>query len=642
MPAAAIALLILQSSKSCSPAPAAAPGASAATEAGERRSIAASALASVGDARRARDLMADRELSSDLRARARELHAEQVRLAEEVHQLEELRLQTAEARVRHLEAEVYFTSRALDELIDALSPERRRALWRIERANIDEAATNLRERVRAFGLIWRGRIEQARNFRAEIGWAAMLEPGFEALVLLALYIGLRRSLPRWRDPLVARLLGLRELPGWRRRGRGIMKLSEVLYATLAQWLGLAFVAVVAIRTPIDVPEVALGVALASWLLGYRLLSRAARVVLIPRRDRPALTLSLSEGETQRLGIDLFAFTSRRAVLVLRTVRLCLLYVVSGRVGLAAVRALFGPGFVFHYASLLFQAVLVVVVYLLCWYWRRPIVELFCEAVGDEAARFKAWLREREGRPYIVLIVALLAVYLGVVWVTRTLTSWVAGRGPGQRVANFLFRRKLQRARHTTQAIALTPLALPVAYQRAFRPHPLTAEPYRLPRPQADTAFASALTSWRETRTRGTIAVVGDAGIGKTTFLRGLTPIFEGGPEPFTLVAPPSARLDEEGLLRWLASLLATEEAPAGPDAPTFDGLVHAFSTSPPRAIAVDECERLFLRCVDGFRVVDRFLDLVTLTDHNVLWVLSFDRLAWLLWSRVCCCGDIVQ
>ena len=46
----------------------------------------------------------------------------------------------------------------------------------------------------------------------------------------------------------------------------IMKLSEVLYATLAQWLGLAFVAVVAIRTPIDVPEVALGVALASWLL----------------------------------------------------------------------------------------------------------------------------------------------------------------------------------------------------------------------------------------------------------------------------------------------------------------------------------------------------------------------------------------
>ena len=32
-------------------------------------------------------------------------------------------------------------------------------------------------------------------------------PGFEALVLLALYIGLRRSLPRWRDPLVARLLG---------------------------------------------------------------------------------------------------------------------------------------------------------------------------------------------------------------------------------------------------------------------------------------------------------------------------------------------------------------------------------------------------------------------------------------------------
>lgn len=656
----------------------------AANERDERRAVVAAARDRVDEARRERDRGGARDVSPELRARLRELQNEALRTEEEAYNLEVLRLRTAEARWRLVEAEINFYSRSVDQLIDALSPERRRELWRINRANVEEAARNLRERGVAFGVIWQDRVERTRNFRREIGWVAALESIAEPLLLLFVYLGLRRSLPRWRPAVVARVYALRESPRFRRAGRAVLKIAEIVHTTMAQWLALAFVALLAIRMPVQVPELGLFIALATWLVGYRLLSRSAGVLFLPRRDRDPITLELGEGTPQRLGVDVFDMPTRRAQLVLRSIRLCLLYFVSGRVGLAAVRALFGPGFVYHYANISFQAGLFVLVYLLCWYWRRPIVELFCASVGPEADRFVAWLREREGRPYIVLIVAALAVYLAGIWVVRTVTAWAAGRGPGQRIANFIFRRRLQRARQTTQAVALATQPLQVAYRRVFRAHALEKEAYRVPRPRAESAFRDALHAWRESRVRGTVAVIGEAGGGKTTLLRSFASEFNDAEESLTYCIPPARVDDDATLFAWLESIIEREpgsdaagEAPssdatsdsadcnatdktaesdepeATPDAEaatashdedtasatgtpekSFEALVEAFSQGPLRVICIDECERLFLRCVGGFRAVDRFLDLVTLTNHRVMWVLSFDRIAWMLLHRV--------
>lgn len=598
--------------------------ADAQSERAERRAVLATERQAVAAAEAAVDGVSEQGMSAELRARFRELREEQLRIAEERLALQRLRAETADTRWRLLETEINFYARTIDRLIPMLSQARRDTLLAPTLANFREARQNFVERLVAFRVVWTDRLSGESRMRAHSGsslWSQIWRP----LLVLLLVVMARRTLPQWRDLVVGRVLALRELPQVRRRARYVVKLAEVVYATLPQLI--VFAGIIGLRAwmPQRLPEVEFVLAIVFWVVGFRFAARASRTIILPRRDRDPVAVVI-DGATQRIGVDLFSFTTRSAQLIQRTIRVCLLYFVVGRVGLATVRALLGPGFFFYYASVLFQVGLWVVIYLLGWYWRADIVQRFCESTKETSA-FEEWLKARQDKPYIVLVVAVLALYLVARWVLRVGAEWAAGRGPGQRIANFLFQRRIQRASTAAESAVTSSGPLPVAYQRVFRAAPLTDEAYRVARPAADAAVVEALDAWRADRVRGTIAVVGDPGAGKTTYLNAIEALVGDEAEPVVRVALEERMTSVEALVAWVSSLVEAE-------ASTRAELVAALNDGPERVVVIDHCELLFLRCVGGFAAVDAFFDLVTLTNHRVFWVLSFDRYAWQYLHRV--------
>jgi hypothetical protein len=623
----------------------------------ERRSVVSTQRTAVADARRAIDEVETRQTTPELRSRWRELREEQLRISEERLALEALRAETAETRWRLLETEINYYARTIDRLIPDLTAERRAELVRLTPENLREARRNMAERVVAFGVVWSDRVRGRAAMSAVApggrgGWMAWGQP----LLIVLLFFGARRTLAQWRGPVVARIVALRELPSLRRYTRAIVKLAEVIHVTAPQILwGLAIAAVRA-SIPNRLAELDFVFATAFWIVGYQGAAATARVILLPRRDREVVEIAI-DGEQTRLGIDLFGWPTDRARLVQRTVRICLLYFVAGRVGLATVRALLGPGFFFYYASLLFQIGLWVVIYLLGWYWRRDIVQRFCESTKETSA-FEAWLSERQDKPYIVLVVVFLVAYLAGKWALRVGAEWAAGRGPGQRVANFFFKRRIERANTAAQSAISSSAPLPVAYRRVFRDVPLDGDPYLVQRPTGEADLEAALEAWRLDGVRGTVAVVGDPGAGKTTFLNvartmgtaplsptsaarpggrsaddaqaeddatGSTP--EGPELAWTRLEPTERVVGVPALLAWLSPLVEASVE-------SRSALVEALCNGPKRLVQVDRCELLLLRCVGGFDAIDAFFDIVTLTNHRVFWLLSFDRFAWQYLHRV--------
>ncbi|MFT4702511.1 MAG: hypothetical protein ACI81R_000196 [Bradymonadia bacterium] len=633
----------------------------------ERAAVVEDAEAAFTAARAERDADLLEGIPGELRGRWRELNAELADLAEQELGLEQLRYATANTQWRLTETETNSYARTIDRLIPLLSQERRRRLLSPTGANLLEASRNFSERLSGSVANWVTRLSRAQSlgFRGVIG---SLGGVTKPLLLLFLLLFVRRSLPGWRDTLTSQVIEFRNHERFRRFAREVLKAGELLHVVLPQVIGLLAIAALRLWMPFRSPELEFVLAIAFWVLGFRLLSKATVVLIIPRRDRDSIEIVV-DGEGERIGVDILDLESRRAQLINRTVRICLTYYVSGRVALATVKALFGPGFLFYYAGWAFQLGLIALLYLISWYWRKEIVEAFCarSEASSEPSRFTTWIRERVNKPYIVLVTAFLAAYLIGIWIVRYGTEWMAGRGPGQRIANFFFQRRIARANTSANTAVGEKLPLPVAYQRIYRDVPVSDEPYRVARPPSETGVEVSLESWRKNSVRGTVAIVGDPGSGKTSWLAGLPALLGEFDEVLASLEPPRRLTTEAEMVAWLAPVVlqrgptvaeaTSADASAGeaPDAAVTDDterveraancepprlpttskeLVEALQMGPRRVIAVDCCERLFLRTVGGFEAIVAFFDLVTLTNHNVFWVLAFDRYSWHYLHRV--------
>jgi Kef-type K+ transport system membrane component KefB len=163
--------------------------------------------------------------------------------------------------------------------------------------------------------------------------------------------------------------------------------------------------------------------------------------------------------------------------------------------------------------------------------------------------------------------------------------------------------------------------LPEIYRRLYSPTPTDVADFFVPRNEILDDFRRAAVHWLQGHVC-TIAVVGDIGAGRTSFIDyALHTTLEGLPtvrRSLNRTVTSEARLVEE------LSALA-----GGKVEKDLKRLKLRLSNRKDRTVAVvEQAEHLFLRSVDGMETLRRFLWMVGETSDSVLWILSMNTHAW--------------
>lgn len=116
-----------------------------------------------------------------------------------------------------------------------------------------------------------------------------------------------------------------------------------------------------------------------------------------------------------------------------------------------------------------------------------------------------------------------------------------------------------------------------------------------------------------------LSLVGERGIGKTSFLMANKSIFDGVE---TLYIPICRRRDKYQSLKDVFQQCGVK---------TFERVEfkeYMLNTSSRKVMILDNCQNLFLRMVGGFEALKELLNLITSVRRDVLWILAFNNYTW--------------
>ncbi len=163
---------------------------------------------------------------------------------------------------------------------------------------------------------------------------------------------------------------------------------------------------------------------------------------------------------------------------------------------------------------------------------------------------------------------------------------------------------------------LRPRELPALYERLFSFAPVEDQRFLVGREVEMSGISRAFSLWQLGQ-HTSVLVAGARGSGKTSLLNCASEVaFPGVPvvrAQFSQRIRSSQQMDE--FLRDVFRL------PAGTD-------VAAALEGQRQVVILEEFERTFLRCMNGFEALRAFLRLMSATSGGVLWILSMNRVAF--------------
>lgn len=117
-----------------------------------------------------------------------------------------------------------------------------------------------------------------------------------------------------------------------------------------------------------------------------------------------------------------------------------------------------------------------------------------------------------------------------------------------------------------------------------------------------------------------VALVGEAGIGKTSWIGKLSRVLEDMEQSALNLEVPHGRVEREEFEAWIVEALGHDG--------DIESLTDELAESTDVVITLDRCENLFLRAIGGTGAFRGLTDLVARTQHRVVWVCAFSLHSW--------------
>ena len=487
-------------------------------------------------------------------------------------------------------------------LLPRLSPERRDALLGLTPDGLAQLRRELEQLVLTVRWYPRARLGSLRDAREQLreAWnvGAVTVRVLEFVLLVAFLVWAR---PRWRP-------GLRVLKNWtlhriRNPGLGV-SVARWFHAAGAVGGHVATLGVVyAVFELLEWRRAAELDLLRALALGYAWYALVVAGVLhLVHTAVAARRIDLSEAMSER---------------VLRSLRLVGRYALAVVAVLVVAQHALGRGYLYALVVNFSWVGAVPISLLLLRHWRADIARAYVRLV-PQGALAAALGREQGLAMRALLVVAASAVLIGrglSVWVRDTFMRFDQTR----KALAFLFRRKLEKqadAGHGREADQVE--ELPGVLRDAFSEEPVAGE-LRIDREPHLAGVLETLASWREGGPGAAWALVGERGIGKTSWLDALAGRLEG---------VEVVRLTLTQRLLAPAVVVAELARVLGVEAQSVDALVDAVRAGPRRVLLVDQGQNLMLRAVNGLQGYEVFTEFAARTAAHQPLVCAFSRYAF--------------
>lgn len=585
-----------------------------------------------------------------------ELVEQRIELAVAKAKLEERRVEKARSVVSahrqaidlHAERIRYYNG-AIEEVLPRISDEMRHEffdLWKSE--NWENVGASFDEARRHVSQLFQLRATQLKTLGSRIyspefwGWVFGLL--WRLALIPVMFVLLRRYLPG----LVHRSMEvLFRRSFFRDRATVAIKFGELLRTLI--WPVALYLVVRMATTYLagTFPEADTLLWLVDLVFIYWIAMATVEVVVLPRSHRDAESRSAPELDFGRLTprssgrrgaevVDLVDIEVDHALKLVGSVRRVLVFGLLAWFLPWTISAAFGHTVLWWIAAALFRWATLGIVYYELSTWRDEIASLFVDLAGTRLPSVAEFVDERKDRFYGVGIIAVASIYVFVVELWLLVRRYFTETELSQRVANFLFRKKIELKQRDQQEEAPDQERhekLPAEYEELFEDRPLYDERYLVEREDVWSEFLEPWEEWRGRPRQGSVSVTGEQGVGKSTLLNQFYRHLEADSEEHGIEPIYASLTDKivtvDALFSYLADLFGLEEVPSD-----RAQLVELLLECEPRAVLIDDCHHFYFRKIQGFEGLSALLDVVNLTDHRHYWVLTFNKYGWKYLRRV--------
>lgn len=321
----------------------------------------------------------------------------------------------------------------------------------------------------------------------------------------------------------------------------------------------------------------------------------------------AFVVELIDATASRQGFS----SESSAKLRFRSLRLVGVSVVAVGLVLSLTVATVGKGAIYAWVISTFGFLAIPVFLVLIVWWKDTIFE---RAKPREASRLLQWVVRHDHGLLTYPAAAIGGVYLLIEGVAGFIVHRVSDLAPLRRVFSYLFRRGVEKNKTATPAEYGTE-PIPAEVYEALAPHPQTP-------PELLTSYMSesvhAMRALVRSERHAIVAVVGERGLGKTTFLNRVTNDLE----PSSLCAVQCQPGGFAALLVEFARALGL------PETASEEEVIASLRERAPSVIRVDDAQRLVRPLIGGLEAIDQLVQLTRRVSPQTSWLIAIGMPAW--------------